>query len=173
MRQTAAWLEEDLEKLYERVGWPLSRQFSSLYDAFMISLNEPEQVFSKIEIDDKTKELLMDNISKRMKPVNSKISSTFELTCYTFEGIDAIQKALKESLAKIEEDEKESEEEKIKINLIKSPLYECYTHRNVKIQEGIDKITTLLKYIEDSITESKGKFFLSRLNFIQFLIFSV
>lgn len=161
MRQTAAWLEEDLEKLYERVGWPLAKQFNSLYDAFMISLSEPEQVFSRIEIDDKTKDLLMDNISKRMKPVNTKISSTFELTCYTFEGIDAIQRALKESLAKIEED-KESDEEKLNITLIKSPLYECYTHRNVKIQEGFDKIEILLKYIEESITESKGKFILSR-----------
>jgi translation initiation factor 2 subunit 1 len=73
MKQTAAWLEEDLESLYKRVGWPLGKAFNSIHDAFMISLNEPETVFSKIEIDDKTKDLLMDNISKRMQPMSYKI----------------------------------------------------------------------------------------------------
>lgn len=70
MRQTAAWLEEDLLSLYQRIGWPLGKKFKNLYEAFMISLNEPATVFSKIDIDDKTKELLIENISKRMKPMS-------------------------------------------------------------------------------------------------------
>lgn len=153
MRQTAAWLEEDLYDLYQRVGWPLSKKFNNLYEAFMITLNEPDQVFSKIEIDDKTKELLTENISKRMKPVSCKVHSTFEVSCYTFEGVDAVKRALKDSLKQME-DVKDME---LSIRLIKSPLYECSTY-TPKIQVGIEHITELLKHIEKNITESKGKY---------------
>jgi translation initiation factor 2 subunit 1 len=163
MKQTAAWLEEDLLSLYERLGWPLSREFGSLNDAFLITLNDPETVFTKVDCDEKTKQLLLDNINKRMKPVNSKICATFEITCYTFEGIDAVKRALKESLSKMKVEGEEGDvDSEIHINLIRSPLYECSTHRSAKIQEGIDQITLLLKHIEDHITESKGKFNLSK-----------
>lgn len=80
MRQTAAWLEEDLLSLYERLGWPLGKRFGSIYEAFMISLSEPETVFSAVDIDERTKELLQSNISKRMKPMTCKVCADFEIT---------------------------------------------------------------------------------------------
>lgn len=46
----------------------------------MISLSEPEKVFSAIEIDDKTKEILQSNISKRMKPMSCKVCADFEIS---------------------------------------------------------------------------------------------
>lgn len=73
MKQTAAWLEIDLLELYQNVGWPLGKEFNSIHDAFLICMNDPDRVFSKIEIDDKTKELLLDNIGKRMKPQSYKV----------------------------------------------------------------------------------------------------
>jgi translation initiation factor 2 subunit 1 len=80
MRQTAAFLEEDLLSLYERVGWPLEKKFNKIYEAFMISLNEPETVFSAIECDQKTRDLLQQNISKRMKPMTCKVCADFEIS---------------------------------------------------------------------------------------------
>lgn len=153
MRQTAAWVEEDLLSLYEKFGWPLNKHFNSLYEAFMISLNEPDQVFSKVDIDEKTKEILLDNISKRMKPVSCKVCSDFEVSCYTFEGIDAVKRSLQESLAKMEE----VKDMELTVRLIKSPLYEAATY-TPKIQVGIERITELLGHIEKAITDSKGKF---------------
>jgi Eukaryotic translation initiation factor 2 alpha subunit len=84
MKQTAATLNEDLVTLNKRVAWPLGRQYTvdsnvagavtqKIYEAFMISLQDPEQVFSKIELDDKTREVLIQNISKRMKEVTLKV----------------------------------------------------------------------------------------------------
>lgn len=84
MKQTAATLNEDLVTLNKRVAWPLGRQYTAdsnvagavtqkIYEAFMISLQDPEQVFSKIELDDKTREVLIQNISKRMKEVTLKV----------------------------------------------------------------------------------------------------
>ena len=149
MKQTAAKLEEDLLSLYERLGWPLYKHFKSPYEAFMISLNEPDTVFSKVNLDEETKTELLDNISKRMKPHSYKICTTFEISCYTFEGIDAVKKAF----ASIEE----SKEFEITIRLISSPLYEIATY-TPKIQQGIDAIKSQLTQIEASITENKGKF---------------
>mmetsp|Transcript_12070 Transcript_12070/g.10670 ORF Transcript_12070/g.10670 Transcript_12070/m.10670 type:complete len:353 (-) Transcript_12070:110-1168(-) len=149
MKQTAAQLEEDLLSLYERVGWPLGKKFPSTYDAFMISINEPDTVFSKINIDDKTKELLLGNISKRMKPASYKVCATFEISCYTFEGIDAVRDALNSR--------EENKEFDITIRLISSPLYEISTY-TPKIQLGMEAIKAQLTQIEASISESKGKY---------------
>lgn len=115
----------------------------------MISLNDPDRVFSTIDIDDDTREKLMENITKRMKPVSYKICSTFEISCYTFEGIDAVKKAL--------EAREESKEFEVTIRLISSPLYEIATNTH-QIQAGIDCLKTQLEQIEAAITESNGKF---------------
>lgn len=115
----------------------------------MITLNEPDRVFSKIDIDDKTKEKLMENIGKRMKPVSYKISSSFEISCYTFEGIDAVKAAL--------EAREESKEFEVSIRLISSPLYEISTNTH-QIQAGIDTLKVQLEQIEKAIGERNGKF---------------
>ena len=165
MKQTAAALEEDLINLYKRVAWPLGKrctaedntsglQTQKIYEAFMISLQDPAQVFSKIDIDDKTKELLILNISKRMKEVAWKICWTFEITCYQFEGIDAIKSTLKSSLEAMQDRKGEMD---LSIRLIKSPLYECSTHTS-KIDQGITLLKELLKHVEKNILDRKGKF---------------
>jgi translation initiation factor 2 subunit 1 len=47
-----------------------------------------------LKLDEKTKKCLLDNIVKRMSPNEVKIRADFEITCFTFEGIDAIKKTL-------------------------------------------------------------------------------
>jgi len=115
----------------------------------MISLNDPDRVFSTIDIDDNTREKLTENITKRMKPVSYKVCSTFEISCYTFEGIDAVKKAL--------EAREESKEFEVTIRLISSPLYEIATNTH-QIQAGIDCLKVQLEQIETAIIESNGKF---------------
>lgn len=165
MKQTAASLNEDLINLYQRVTWPLGKKYTAesnvagavtqkIYEAFMISLQDPDQVFSQIDIDDKTKELLIQNISKRMKEVVLKVCWTFEVTCYQFEGIDAIKAALKESLLAMEDKKNDMD---LNVRLIKSPLFECSTHTS-KIDQGITLLKELLKHVEKNIAERKGKF---------------
>jgi translation initiation factor 2 subunit 1 len=38
MRQTAALLEEDLESLYEKIGWPLYEKHEHAYTAFQMAV---------------------------------------------------------------------------------------------------------------------------------------
>jgi translation initiation factor 2 subunit 1 len=56
--------------------------------------SDPDRVFSKIKITEEQKKALLENISKKMAPQPVKIRADFELTCFTYEGIDALKEAL-------------------------------------------------------------------------------
>lgn len=43
------------------------------------------------QVDDKIKEAITDYIKKRLAPRQIKIRSDIEVTCFTYEGIDAIK----------------------------------------------------------------------------------
>lgn len=66
-----------------------------------------ECVLSKDE-----KDLLLSNIQHRLTPQPVKIRSDIEVSCYAYEGIDAVKTALKAGL------EKSTEEEPIKVSLL-------------------------------------------------------
>jgi len=57
-------------------------------------MSDPEEVFSKITITEEQKNELTNSIAKKMAPTAVKIRGTFELNCFTSEGIDAIKYAL-------------------------------------------------------------------------------
>jgi translation initiation factor 2 subunit 1 len=95
LKQTAAKLNCKLIKLYEKFGWELYKKYNNdAYDAFRMIMNDPESVFSKIDISDLEKKVLYDNISKKMAPTAIKLRAAFELTCFTYEGVDALKEAL-------------------------------------------------------------------------------
>lgn len=58
------------------------------------SYSDPDKVFSQINITDNQRKVLLDNISKKMAPQPVKIRADFELTCFTYEGVDALKEAL-------------------------------------------------------------------------------
>ena len=51
-------------------------------------------MFSKVNITDEQKEVLLDTISKKMSSNPLKIRVDFSLTCTSFEGVDVIKEAL-------------------------------------------------------------------------------
>ena len=97
MKLTAHTLGEELLSLYEAFGWDLIDKFEHGYEAFKMAMNEPEKVFSKIKITDKHKEHLLANITKKMAAAPQKLRTTFNLQCYTFEGVEAIRESLLEA----------------------------------------------------------------------------
>lgn len=68
-------------------------------------------------MDDKTKEVLLNNIKRKLTSQAVKIRADIEVACYGYEGIDAVKTALRAGLAC------STEELPIKINLIAPPLY--------------------------------------------------
>jgi translation initiation factor 2 subunit 1 len=95
----------------------------------------------------------MDILKVRMVPQPIKIRADFKLTCFEFEGIDAIKYAL------LEGEKLSTPEIQIKFRVIGSPLYECSTV-TINRSEGLKLIGLALKAVEKSIALRKGNFLL-------------
>lgn len=68
-------------------------------------------------LDEKTKDMLLDNIKQKLMSQAVKIRSDVEVSCYAYEGIEAVKKALRAGL------ECSTNDMPVKINLIAPPLY--------------------------------------------------
>ena len=93
MRHVAEKHTMVLEALYAMVGWPLYKKYGHCYDAFKLVLTDQEDVFSELpNVDPETKDTLVDYIKKRLAPQPIKVRSDVEVTCFTYEGIDAVRR---------------------------------------------------------------------------------
>lgn len=129
-----------LESLYESVGWPLYRKYGHAYDAFKLAITQPETVFA--EINAPSPEVLKDllsQISRRLTPQAIKIRADVEVTCFGYEGIDAIKTALRAA------QNVNTEENKVEVKLVAAPLF-------VVLTNALDK-TIGIKLLEDAIAE--------------------
>lgn len=150
MRHLAETTNQDLENLYEQVGWPLYRRFNHAFDAFKAALTEPDDVFKDINFPTpETREQLLQIIQRRLKPQPVKIRADVEVTCFSYEGIDAIKKALKAGEAHGDE------ETPISITLVAPPLYVMVTTSHDKLH-GINILEKAVKTITESIEATGG-----------------
>lgn len=134
--------DQQLEDLYERTAWYFEEKHKSskafAYDFFkqavkwvivikyvyfitiiyaiVIHFSDPK-ILAECELDDETKQVLLNNIQRKLTMQAVKIRADVEVACYEYEGIDAVKAALKAGL------ELSTEELPIKINLIAPPLY--------------------------------------------------
>ena len=104
MKFTAFVLHCKLIELYEAFGWDLYDRFDHAYDAFKLCLTDPELVFSKVTITEEQKKALMASINKKMAAAPQKLRTTFNLHCYTYEGIEAIKESLLAARAECSDD---------------------------------------------------------------------
>merc|ERR1719410_1672101 len=145
-----------LEDLYQSIGWPLYRKYGHAYDAFKLALADEagidivEDPFDEINVDDDLKEELKTYIRRRLAPQPIKIRSDVEVSCYTYEGIDAIRDALFAAM------DVGTESMPIKIKLIAPPIYVLSTTTLDK-EIGINLLTKAIQVIEDRITSKGGK----------------
>ncbi|KAJ2816785.1 hypothetical protein FBU31_006458, partial [Coemansia sp. 'formosensis'] len=80
------------------------------------------------------KKELMTLINRRLAPQNSKIRADFEMTCYSFQGVEAIRKALRAAEAV------STKETDLQVRLIAPPEYVITTtsvnkDRDIKLME--------------------------------------
>ena len=94
MRMTADALKCSMLELYESFGWDLYDNFEHGYDALKLSISDPERAFKGLEITVEQKKALMECIAKKMASTPVKLRSTFNLTCTTYEGIEAIRESM-------------------------------------------------------------------------------
>lgn len=90
----------NIEDLYKTIAWPLYKTHHHPFDAFKSALEREEEVLGKLEMPKEVRETLMSEIKRRMTVQPFKIRADFELSCFAYEGIDAIKDALRAGLAK-------------------------------------------------------------------------
>jgi translation initiation factor 2 subunit 1 len=115
-RHVAEKVSIDLEELYTLYVWPLYKQYGHAYEAFKIAILEPDQIFPK-NVPTHIRNEFLKNIRKRLTPPPIKIRSDIEVSCYGYEGIDAVKQAL------IQGRDSSTEDCKIGIKLVAPPLY--------------------------------------------------
>ena len=112
--------------------------------------SEPTKVFDNLEISEDVRRELAANIARRLTPHPVKIRADVEVSCFGYEGIDAVKQALRAG------EELSTEAIPIKIKLVAPPLYVLVTHSTDK-QGGIALLEQALEKITESIEKSDGK----------------
>eukprot|EP00744_Colponema_vietnamica_P002920 GILI01004535.1.p1 GENE.GILI01004535.1~~GILI01004535.1.p1 ORF type:complete len:348 (-),score=129.75 GILI01004535.1:198-1241(-) len=154
MRHVAEQLNMDLEALYIQVGWPLYRKYSHAYDAFSLLIGpEPVDIFEGLEVPQSTKDLLIKQIKRRMTPQPVKIRADVEVTCFDYEGIDAIKAALKaaESCG--------TQDIPVQVKLVSPPQY-VITAVTLEKDLGIQLVNNAVEAVKKEITARRGQFVL-------------
>lgn len=149
MRHVAEKQDLVLEELNQLIAWPLYKKFGHAYDAFKLAITEPEKVFEGIEMSPEIYNELISNIKRRLTPQPIKIRSDLEVTCFGYEGIDAVKSAL------VAGEALSTETVPIKIRLVAPPLYVMVTHSLDK-QLGIETLEKSVSVIEESIKKAGG-----------------
>ncbi|CAH2237666.1 eukaryotic translation initiation factor 2 subunit 1 [Pararge aegeria] len=143
---------EQLEELYKQTAWRFEEKYkkASAYDYFKQAAVDPS-VLNECGLDEKTKEVLLANIKRKLTSQAVKIRADIECACYGYEGIDAVKAALKAGLSL------STMEMPIKINLIAPPLYVMTTSTPEKT-DGLKALQDAIDKIEETITTAGGVF---------------
>jgi translation initiation factor 2 subunit 1 len=133
-----------LEELYNRVGWPLYENFGHAYEAFKKAV-AGEEIFEGIDASPEIKNNILKIIQHRLGCQPVKIQADIQVTCFSYEGIDAIKPALHAGLAC------GTEEAPIRIQLVTSPEYILLTSSTdpergaALLKKAIEAIQTEIK----------------------------
>lgn len=153
LRHVAERRKYYLEDLYEKIGWPLYRKYGHAFDAFKLAISDEKGVadpFADIDVPDDLKEEIKTYILRRLAPQPVKIRSDIEVSCFTYEGIDAIKEALFAGMAV------GTENSSIKIKLIAPPIYVLST-TTLEKDAGIALLQKGIDVIKEKITAKGGK----------------
>eukprot|EP00045_Choanoeca_perplexa_P016340 m.219356 g.219356 ORF g.219356 m.219356 type:complete len:314 (+) comp17231_c1_seq4:205-1146(+) len=151
LRNVADVTGYDLNELYERTAWKLEATSgpSTAYDMFKLAITEQPDILEGFDLPPEVKDCLKGKIQHRLTPQAEKIRSDIEVTCYAYEGIDAIKAALKAGQAVSTADLS------VQVNLIAPPLY-VVTTNSLDKTKGIEVLQSALDEITRVITEKGG-----------------
>lgn len=149
LRHVAEICQIDLERLYEQTAWLLAKQYGTAYEAFKMAVGNPAQILKPLGLDDGVYMTLVDNIKLRLTPQPLKIRADVGVSCFQYEGIDAVKRALTEGL------KLSTEEQEVKINLHAPPKY-VITTQSIEKEAGIALVNSVIAAIKVKIEEEKG-----------------
>jgi len=142
MRHVAEKTKTPIESLYQDIGWPLNKKYGHANDAFKISITNPDVWKDVTFPNEVVREELVSYISKKLTPHPTKVRADVEVTCFKYDGIDAVKEALRKAEAK------NTPETYVKVKLVSPPHY-------VLTSQCLDK-NVGIKLLEQAITDIKG-----------------
>jgi len=159
MKHCAVTCGMPVKDLLEKVAWPLYDEYSNedeeeeghALDGLHAILLDPT-LLDKYELEDNVKDCLIKEITHRLAEQPFKIQAQVDVTCFTTEGVRAIQEALNAGKQLAEE-----KNQKLDINLLSTPTYRILTQCTDK-QLGMDIVNAAIQAIENAIKERKGSF---------------
>lgn len=147
--QTQQLPNSTLEELYQKIGWPLFRKFGHAYEGFKAAMSDPK-VLDELALEPVLLEMVIKNVKRRMTPQAIKLRADLEVTCFNYEGIEAIRAALKKG------EELTTEEAPITVKLVAPPLYVVITS-TINKDVGIAALTNAVEAIKTEIVKYKGE----------------
>lgn len=160
MRHVAETTGAELEDLYTQIAWPLYKLYGHAFDALKVMVQEPDAVYNRLVevnegkpievLSEPVKEAIMKNVRRRMTPQPVKIRADVELTCFAYDGVLALQAAMRAA-------ERESTEDcPVKMKLVAPPLYVLNTTTLDKDQ-GVEVLNRACEACKASVESSKGR----------------
>jgi len=87
-----------VEDCYKAIGWPLYKKYGHAYDAFkQLAIKDSESdifVGTDATISEEHKRMLIQHVTRNLAPKPVKIRGDIEVKCYTYAGIEGVQRAL-------------------------------------------------------------------------------
>ena len=154
MFEVAMKLKTPIESLYEAWGWDLYEKcgFEHALDAMRVAMQEPEIVFTKIDISDEHKEKLLATLHRKMTVNPFKIRVDFSLTCTNYDGVEAIREALLTAKHEVND-----ENWNLEFKMIAPPHYKCEVI-SLNRGAGEQKLKQALAVIKRVIKANGGQF---------------
>ncbi len=142
-----------LEDVYKMIGWPLYAKYKHAYDAFKMALSadNTEDIFECCpeKIEDDMKSMILAYVKRRLAPQPVKVRADVEVTCFTYEGIDAIRDAL------LAGESKGTADAPVRIKLIAPPMY-VMTSMTLDKELGVETLTAAIETVKAAIQANGG-----------------
>ncbi|KAM3084174.1 hypothetical protein ACMFMG_001725 [Clarireedia jacksonii] len=149
MRHVAEKTKHPIEDLYEKIVWPLNKKFGHAVDAFKLSITNPDTWQEVTFPNDVIADELKSYIGKRLTPQPTKVRADVEVTCFGYEGIDAVKTALRTAEAR------NTADNQVKVKLVSPPLY-VLTSTCLEKQVGISTLEAAIVDIRKNIEGAGG-----------------
>jgi len=150
MRHVAEKTETPIEDLYQKICWPLDKKYGHSIDAFRFSITNAD-VWDEVSFSSEVvKTELQGYIAKRLTPQPTKVRADVEVTCFGYEGIDAVKDALRAAEAL------NTQDTQVKVKLVSPPLY-VLTSQTLDKNIGIEKLQAAINEITKKIEGHKGE----------------
>jgi len=152
MRHVAETCKRELDTLYTGFGWPMYKKYGHAYEAFkrcVASDKEADALVAEFGLDDEVKDSLIKNIRRRLTPQPVKLRADVEVTCFAYEGVDAVRDSL------VEAQKVGTEDTPVKIKLVAPPLY-VMTTTTLDKDIGVELLNKAIEVAKAQIATRKG-----------------